>query len=205
MRKKTIILYKFNELKKDIKENVIEKNRYINVEFNQWDEPITEQIPEELSELGYKNANFYYSGFSSQGDGASFTATINVKEWLKGRGIAKKYALLANWCNKFYENGTGGFEITRSGGYYHEYSMTVEMPIDFDIDSDEELTSKQSSKLYNLANELSELIIEDARQEAKKLYKRLEKYYFELLEDEAVAETLEANDYEFTENGKLDN
>jgi hypothetical protein len=61
MRTEQIKLYEFNELKPQIQEEVIEKNRYINVEGFEWWEFCYEQFKEELQSIGVSCENFYFS------------------------------------------------------------------------------------------------------------------------------------------------
>lgn len=50
----------------------------------EWWEPVLEGFTEELKELGFQDIDIHFSGFWSQGDGASFTARLDFKEfWSK--------------------------------------------------------------------------------------------------------------------------
>lgn len=76
MRTETITktILKFSELNADQKKKVIEKNIDINTDHQDCLECEVESFTEKLTKLGFFNIKVQYSGFCSQGDGASFTA-----------------------------------------------------------------------------------------------------------------------------------
>lgn len=80
MRQETILktYLKFSELNPDQKTEVIDKLRNINTDF-EWFDFIKEDFHEKLKKLGFYNIKSEFSGFSSQGDGASFTAKHNFR------------------------------------------------------------------------------------------------------------------------------
>lgn len=162
----------FNELSEDEKQKVIDDHRNINTDSD-WYVFTLEDWEEKLERQGFNSPKIYFSGFYSQGDGASFTATVNLEQFLKGRRIATKYAKeLKTW----QENGDS-IVINQSGYYSHEMTMS--------IDSD------------NLSAGLEAFILEEAREQARKIYKELKADYEDLTSDETIAETLRANDYYF--------
>ena len=61
MRTETINLYKFDELSKEVKNRLIEKNRDINVESDFWYDYLTYDFKEELKTIGITCKNFYFS------------------------------------------------------------------------------------------------------------------------------------------------
>jgi len=61
----------------------IEANRYINVEYNDWYDYVFESWIEKLKTRGYEDINIQFSGFCSQGDGACFTAYVDIPTWVK--------------------------------------------------------------------------------------------------------------------------
>ncbi len=76
MRQETIIktYLKFNELSDEQKKKVLDKMRDINVDYNNWHDFVTDEFKTKLADLGYTNVKTQFSGFWSQGDGASFSA-----------------------------------------------------------------------------------------------------------------------------------
>jgi len=71
----TIKTFTFSELPEDIRQEVIEAYQ----PSDYWDEWVIDSIKEEAAELGIENFDFQYSGFWSQGDGASFTGTLSTE------------------------------------------------------------------------------------------------------------------------------
>jgi hypothetical protein len=83
----SINLYTFGELAPEVQRKVVEHERYINVEDHFWYEPIIEDWTEQLEQLGFENVKILFSGFGSQGDGACFTAAVNIEQFLHVRGL----------------------------------------------------------------------------------------------------------------------
>lgn len=65
---------KFSELDKSKQNKVLEKLYDINVNDDFWSECLVEDYTEKLKKLGFYDIKFQWSGFWSQGDGASFSA-----------------------------------------------------------------------------------------------------------------------------------
>jgi len=79
MRTMEISVYMFDELSEKAKERVLEKHRDINVD-HEWHESTIAAWKEKLAEKGFEDAKIYFSGFSSQGDGACFDAECNISK-----------------------------------------------------------------------------------------------------------------------------
>ena len=77
---KTIRLYEFEELGKSIQDSVI--SSYIQDLPGWWSDDTEERIQNEAKAIGIKNFDFTWSGFWSQGDGLSFTGSLDFKTWL---------------------------------------------------------------------------------------------------------------------------
>jgi len=175
MTTKTINLYSFDELTKEQQEKVIENHRDINT-FDNWHDWEIEEWTQKLSRQGFNDAKIYFSGFYSQGDGASFSANVDLSKFLKGRRLATKYAKEMKLAEETGDN----IVIEQSSPHYcHEYTMS--------IDSD------------NLPADLENFILEEARKQACAIYKDLRSLYEDLTSNETIAETLRANEYLFNE------
>lgn len=181
MKTKTINLYNFDELTKEQQKKAIDNLRNINTDGDYWFEDIIREWKEKLTRQGFLSPEIYFSGFCSQGDGASFKAEVDIEKFLKGRRMATKYKeAITN-----YQEGESSAEITTSGRYCHEYTMTIDG--------------------YNTPDELDSLILDHAREQARKIYKELEKEYFYLSSDESIIDTIKANEYTFNEQGMIEN
>ena len=77
---KTITLYSFEELSTTIQDNII--NAYVQDLPGWWSDDVEERIRNEAKSLGINNFDFSWSGFWSQGDGLSFTGSLDFKSWL---------------------------------------------------------------------------------------------------------------------------
>jgi hypothetical protein len=137
-----------------------------------------------------------FSGFSSQGDGASFGATVR---YAKGsareicsyapkdqalHGIADR--LQGAQRQNFYQLSA---DVTHRGRYYHEYCMTIDVA----RDSPTGQAPTEGSE---------ETVVEALRDLARWLYRQLEGEYDFLTSDEAVDEGIIINEYTFTDAGR---
>lgn len=170
----------------------IEEHRDINVSYD-WSQDVCEFWKEKLDSLGYPGADIRFSGFWSQGDGASFTAdTIDIQGWLKTRKLCNKYRSLYNYCGK----RDGYFNIYRnSNHYYHHNTISVD-PIVYDS-----YDFVVSEKVWWQLNDLVKEIEDDAISLSKEIYRDLEREYEYRVSDEAVIEALLSHGIEeFTED-----
>lgn len=137
-----------------------------------------------------------YSGFWSQGDGASFTADCDSTKL-----IAKHFPTnTPKQFKKMILQGLGdtiSFEIYRQvwGGYAHDNLMNVDVSLDSSI----ELSEEQKPLLKNLVSSL----LEYAQQQARDLYRSLEKNHEYVHSDAYLLEKIQSCEYEFFENGKI--
>lgn len=169
-------VYQFSELSEQAKQKAIESCRDINTNYDDWHEPIIEGAIEDLIAAGFNEPKILYTGFWSQGDGACFTCnSIDFNKFLNG-----KYKGLDISAN-----------ITHSWRYCFATSTTVNL---YDEDREGELPE-------NKYNEILKDIEDEREKLGNKIYRDLEKYYYELQEDEAVIDCIEANEYEFKADG----
>ena len=137
----------------------------------------------------------WFSGFSSQGDGASFEGT-----WEHAPGSCSKIrehaprdeklhaiadALTAVQKPNFYELRA---VITHQGRYYHEYCMQLEVERDSERDQDPTDGSHEA-------------VTAQMRELARWLYRTLQAEYESETSDTAVDEALTANEWMFKANG----
>jgi hypothetical protein len=136
MRKIEIEVYKIDELPEAIRQKVIDNNRYSNVDWEYWNESLLEQWTEKLESLGYNNPKIRYSGFNSQGDGASFT------------------------CDASNINGVEFKLLHNHSRYCHEYTVYTEI-----ISDDESITTAMEEDILSTARELMREIYKDLETE----------------------------------------
>lgn len=180
----------------EVKEKAIEKNRYINVDFDEWSACIIEKWNEKLEKIGFCNTAIYFSGFSSQGDGACFD---NDSYHFDLNLLLKNVDLTDEEREKIYSL-KGNFDLTiersHNGGLYcHENTRYINIDC-FYIEDEEE---------KSLLNKFEKLLEELRESLCIQIYEDLEKEYYYLTSDDSIYETLQANDYYFESNGDIAN
>lgn len=138
----------------------------------------------------------WFRGFWSQGDGACYEGV-----WRHARGAAARLrayapqdAVLHGIADRLQAIQRRNFfqlraEITHHGHYSHEYSMRISVERDSPVGQD-------------MTPDAEDIVTEALRDLARWLYRQLEREYEYLTSDEAVDESLRANDYTFTEAGR---
>lgn len=179
--------YKFDELTPEVKKLAIEKLYTLNVDHDWWTFAY-ENWTEQLEKLGYENVEIMFSGFGSQGDGASFTANINTDQYLKKKKLKAKYKRLGI-------DDIHASVYRDTSRYVHENTIDAEVIYDGDYRDD--------PKADKLINDLEEQIRYEARKLSKDIYRGLQDEYDYLTSAEEIAETIRANDYDFDEEGNL--
>jgi hypothetical protein len=109
-------VFKFNELSETAKDRAISKLSDINTDHN-WYEYTLENMSNMLSENGFNNAEICFSGFSSQGDGASFDAEIDLNAFTTDKRII---AIAENYCMFRID------KTSNAGHYSHEKTRYAE-------------------------------------------------------------------------------
>lgn len=215
-------VYSFEELSPEAQKVAIEELYDINVEYSDWHEPIIEGFEEDMKKLGLDNIDVRYSGFNSQGDGASFTGDVfdnevfmvlaldlKSDEWLdmgeeekpEDEGSRLRADLLDigfDTREKLTPNNFVISIIRNSSRYSHENTISGSVRIE-----DVPESIEKEFPLEDYEANIEEMVTKWARSVSKDLYSDLENYYDELRSDESVKETIIANDYKFNKNGKF--
>ncbi len=190
MKKVTVNLYTVDELSADIRQKVIDKHRYINVDYDRWYDFIEDKWLKELESLGYDDIKIYFSGFGSQGDGACFIANIDIEKWVAVHKKKSEFAALLKW-QKEYGDVTAC--IIHNHHYYFASSTSVSVG---------ENNWSAPENIQQQFEKLEEYIKKEREALGNRIYDELEEAYFDLTADESVLETLQINDYEFFEDGR---
>jgi len=185
-------VYKFDELSPKAKEKALEDQRTFEGEVWTADDYLVPNFKEDMGKLGFSKVDVSYSGFWSQGDGASFTALVDLPKYIKATKQEKKYAKLLKGMEEGDIDDSALIERTN---HQDSHENTVRAGDVHYHGSDEE-TQKQ-------ADALSEDLTQFVREESKKLYDKMESDYEDATSDEALKESIEMNEYEFTEDGKI--
>lgn len=200
-------LYQFGELSDKAKARAIEDRRQI--EYEDFDHEYIYEDFQEIArilgiELGMRErrrANgeilrdrpkIWYSGFSSQGDGACFEgryayaddAHRAVREHAPQDAELHRIADELHTIQQAYSCSLTA-TITHTGRYYHSRS------VDIDVDGDR-----------NLPDKACKMVSEALRDLMDWLYKSLQAEYDYRTGDDAIAEYLKDSDDEYTADGK---
>lgn len=207
MRTVETIIYNVEDLKKEelkeLRDRVLEKHRDINVDYDGWYECIEEDFKEKLTSLGYDDIEATWSGFWSQGDGASFTGEIWISEEVLKRLYPDYNELKQSIKNMIIDNVK--INIVRNSYYPHYvHSNTIFAELDtYDLDYILEDHPRLENKVYKVLEIIEDNINKEIKQLSDDYYDDLREYYHEMTSDDQVLETLEANDYEFLEDGSM--
>jgi len=153
----------------------------------------------ELNNKGKKNRTpeIYFSGFSSQGDGACFGGRYSYKKgWKKAikaefprleDSIMREFDTIASVMKKYFYTPTIDIECN-AGRYSHSGNMSVSQ---YDYDNTE------------ISDDDMETLKDSFRSLADEIYYSLEKEYEDQNSEEMFIEHCEDNEYEFDEYGDM--
>lgn len=139
---------KYDELSDESKKVVLNANREITTENQNWHEYILDEEKTKLeTEYGFDSPKILYSGFWSQGDGASFTFDGCYPDFINSDLFTKNEHMLSGWdmdeqLKKFIENNISEngdmfyASSTRTGRYLHEKSVSYDVSCDSGYDMD---------------------------------------------------------------------
>lgn len=154
-----------------------------------WSVFVVDQWKEDLStEYGVTDPVIFWSGFSSQGDGASISTDyyIDIEKFLRKCKVWSKFRVLHNIVDR--EEIHCRFDRS-SSRYSHENTVSGHVELDYNID----WTSKQEET----AERLEEFLTETIRDLSRTLYKELDDANDYHHSDEAIKDLINANDYRF--------
>lgn len=182
----------------NLKSKVLEKYRDINVDYEWW-QWTEDEFHEILKIIGFWNIESNFSGFGSQGDGASFSGKYSYEKGCLAK-IKAEYPDDTNLHDIVWrlvrEQKLLAYKyrcvIKTRGNYCHEYTMSIETDSDY-------ATEAFYDKLIAAEDEFLDIF----RDLAKYYYRRLEREHEYLTSDEVVLECLKGNGYEFKSNGSI--
>ena len=197
MRTVQVQVFNFSELNPTAKQVALENFRDINTHHGCWSEPIQEDFREKATQAGFEIEDIFFSGFWSQGDGAMFTY-CGFNDTLLNNFVDQLDLSDADKVILKAQGVVSGKGLHR-GNYYHEKSCDHYTTLD-NTNPDWEYAADLISQLDDA---FDKYVIKTYEDLCRELYGDLEKYYEELTSDEAVQEAIEANGYEFTEDGQI--
>ena len=179
----------FSELSEERQAQVIDKNRDCNVSDEFWYEYTLDKWHEILETVGVSDIDIRFSGFWSQGDGASFTGYYSYNkgalkklkseypDWLELHGIV---AALQDTQRDYFYTIEG--EIYRSSHFYYHENTVSFSPSHY---SEREVKKSDENHITDLLRSLMQLIYSD-----------LENEYEYLTSDQAIKESLICSEFE---------
>lgn len=203
---------KFNELSEEAKDKVRAAN-HPDTEYEWWD-CLEEDYKADGEERGFDIENMYWSGFSSQGDGACWKGRVNTLTFLRYH-LKPEHPQFAQYqvLLELIEQGwvDRSVRVTQSGHYSHQYTMETDTPDLVGYGTDDVLESGvlmgasvevlcESTNINTLLDEFQLWMRDEARNYAGEYYKALEKAYDWLCSDEAIID----RDADYDEEGEID-
>lgn len=187
-------VYNYSELSEAAKEKA--REWYISTLDYEWWDCVYEDAKTIAELFGLDIRKIYFSGFWSQGDGASFEGSYaykpgSLKAVMDHAPVDKELHSIVQRLAQAQKPGFYKFtaRIDQRGHYCH--SMTMQVSVYRDDDA------------YGyVPSESEEAITQCLREYADWIYNMLEREYDFLCSEEAISDCMEANEYTFTENGK---
>ena len=215
----TITTYKFSDLPtQELKDAAIEHHRYDNTSFEDWHDPTLDDWKEKLEALGYSDPEIQYSGFWSQGDGASFTSKQVplpstdpkvIEAWDQLIGAAE---LLGQPVTEDINDMAYGSVIRTGHHYFHENTVSVDWEWndppytdrwEYFADPTPEGIQPFITTLKDAVESYFDGLEEIVKDLCKEIYSDLEKEYDYQTSDEAVEQAIEDMEFEVDEEGDL--
>jgi len=211
----------FEELNSNAKSNAISQ---YGEPPDDWYEPVYAQYigDKAVEATGMLVDQIYYSGFYSQGDGASWTGRVNLDDFIQhyvtpthpnaGRYMALLALMQEEWI------GIRALIYTTSFMYVHSGAMKIEgVDVMADIDADDnDLVFRQgifqgagvngvarAIDIESLVNDLEEWVLEEAKSLADDIYEALRAEYEHYTSEEYFMELIYINGWRFDSKGNL--
>jgi hypothetical protein len=218
-------VYKYGELSEQAQQKA--REWYIEGMDYEWWEGTYEMAKEDGKEKGFYIDKIYFSGFCSQGDGASWIGQVDVRQWLE-TNVPDSIGLSA-WCQLIQEEYIEKHirVVANSSHYCHESTMQFS-DWDFNMEVDPDATHTNGYPMgdgsifkdmewkllldiiksdplcqYKNTIQIEQAITESGKDYARAIYQRLREEYEYLCSEEMMIDHFECNDYHFTNEGKL--
>ena len=193
----TVKTYSFNELSDEAKQVAFNNNSDINVECWEWYDCTKDEFHTILELIGFYNIDSSFSGFYSQGDGASFSANYRYeKGCLKAvkqhaPNDVELHSIVKGIISHQKDNGyLLSCEVSKRGNYCHSNTMHFSW-------------CKNDNIFFDWKNDFVEDELDQLFKElADWYYSRLKNEYEYLTSFDVVAEMLDTNEIQFLEDGE---
>lgn len=177
---------------------LLEKYRYINVEHTNWWDCVESDFVEDMKQVGIQVDKIYFSGFWSQGDGACFVGQLaNALTYLNHHHV-DQFPMLRKLIEM---DGTVWATSEHRGRYYHSSSVSINAECDPFWQCTDPKSELQEAVIQRWDGMVDKEIVdfeaalaEQWRTYMDDLYTKLEEEHDYLTSDDAVWDTLEANE-----------
>jgi hypothetical protein len=195
---KQVTLYSFDELSEQAQQKAIETVRGWDHLFEPDEEFVLEDIVAQNPHI--KSMDISYSGFWSQGDGASFTGSIDG-DWL--------IDFFAENVNDELKTILREVEVSffrHSSRYAHWNTVASELDSGDIVWADhiEENDNLRWNILFNYLDDMRQAIEEYRTDLCHDIYNALKQAYEQCHSDENITELIKANEYLFHSNGDFE-
>jgi hypothetical protein len=213
MKTKTIKLFQFDELPAEAKKKVIEKHYDINVDYEWWDDFVYEDLHTLAALLGVDVdlKKTYFSGFYHQGQGSAFTADIDVLKLVEGVKSEAWKQHAPNENLKFHKVTPNIERVCKliKAGYIDFWASVRTSNRETSVSTDADFNITSSGLCGNPSNvekaciELQDLIEDAAETINHWFFDNLRDNYDYNTSEEAIIESIKANEYWFDLSGNI--
>lgn len=188
--KTTTKVYEFEELKDDIKEKVLDNHRYINVDFDEWNDWLIEDFIREIKEktnLDLEQKDIIWEAGSRNAKFGVYSTSI-INQLISRFEMKYLQQIDISTTDKL-----GSFLSHMGGGICSRGETEKDLAeVYFEEGKENKAVTTEINKIINIVIEL-----------AGKYHIQNEEVYNENISDENVKKTLLNNEYEFTEDGRI--
>ena len=178
--------------------SLIEKHRYINVEYGSWWDCVESDFIEDMKQVGIHVDKIYFSGFWSQGDGACFVGSLdNALTYLNHHHV-DQFPMLRKLIEM---GGTVWATSDHRGRYYHSNSVSINAECEAFWQCANPKSELQEAVIQRWDGMVDKEIVdfeaalaEQWRTYMNDLYTKLEEEHDYLTSDDGVWDTLVANE-----------
>jgi hypothetical protein len=196
MRTLKCTVYNYKELSEEAKLKALEHFADINVDGDFWYEYIFDDAKEVGKILGIDIKDIYFSGFSSQGDGACF-----IGDYEYNKGCVKALKAYAPQDAELHKIAKGLQAIQKTN--FYKLHATIEKASHH--------YSHERTVSIRVMNRVGDWVSESIENDVAELLRDLMRWIYDTLEKEyefqtsreQIEGTIEANDFEFLSNGSL--
>jgi hypothetical protein len=198
----------YKELSDTAKEHAFKRHvEYAQSDDYYWWETVMEDWVDRLSAVGISTSleQMHFSGFHNQGDGACFTGSINLREYLEAHpDLKQEHIKLYMAVIPFDHRGAAceyyDINLTRDSGSNYSHDKTVHLG-SWDLNILPEYDTEEGEDYERLFEDAEADIEWQCREYMKEIYRELEKEYEYMQSMECFLEEVDYKD--FNEDGEL--